>query len=191
MEAWEGPAGAPYDPSASGAPPAIPYTPPGVTGWRIAGATILTIVYFVLIGYVPFYLEQYASRYGISAPIAPAFLLGAGAVVAILSGLSVATKPTRAWGPVRVMSAGFDVIYILYLLQNPIYATSVRGFSISLTYTPILELFLIPPLIGLIAGVVTTLVDIRHPGERVQRQFPTSGSSPRPSPGNRFELART
>jgi len=161
-------------PNSPPAPP--PYQPPGISGARIAGAVSLTLLYFGLVGLLPFYLEQYAARYGISAPISPTFLLVAGAFVAILAGLSIATKPTRAWGPVRVMSAGFDLIYIFYLLQNPVYTTAIHGFAITLTYSRILELFLIPPAIGLIAGVVTTLGDIRHPYERVSFQFPQPGT---------------
>lgn len=155
------------------------YQPPGVSGARIAGAASLTLFYWALIGWVPYYLEQYATRYGLSAPISPTFLLAAGAVVAILSGLSIATKPTRAWGPVRVMSAGFDLIYIFFLLLNPVYTTTIHGFSITLTYGRILELFLIPPSIGLIAGVVTSIGDILHPWERIQLQFPQT-APPRP-----------
>ena len=164
--------GIPYAPGATGAPATEWYQPPGVSGARIAGAVSLTILYFGLVGLLPYYLEQYAARYGLSAPIDPVFLLAAGAIVAILAGLSIATKPTRAWGPVRVMSAGFDLIYIFYLLQNPVYATTIHGFMISLTYSRILELFLIPPGIGLLAGVVTSIGDIRHPWERIQLQFP-------------------
>ncbi|MGC2290014.1 MAG: hypothetical protein WA688_09195 [Thermoplasmata archaeon] len=153
--------------------PAPPYEPPGVSGARIAGAVSLTLLYFGLVALLPYYLEQYAAKYGLSAPIDPTFLLIAGAIVALLAGLSVATKPTRAWGPVRVMSAGFDLIYIFYLLQNPVYATTIHGFTIVLTYSRILELFLIPPAIGLLAGVVTAIGDIRHPWERIQLQFPS------------------
>jgi hypothetical protein len=165
----------PYYPRARGAATVPPYQPPGVSGARIAGAISLTLLYFGLVALLPYYLEEYAARYGISAPIAPDFLLVAGAIVAILAGLSIATKPTRAWGPVRVMSAGFDLIYIFYLLQSPVYTTAIHGFAITLTYGRILELFLIPPAIGLLAGVVTTIGDIRHPWERVSFQFPQLG----------------
>jgi len=167
-----------YDPSTPSAAEEVPYQPPEVSGARIAGAVSLTLLYFGLVGLLPYYLEQYASRYGLAAPIAPGFLLVAGAIVAILAGLSIATKPTRAWGPVRVMSAGFDLIYIFYLLQNPVYTTAIHGFAISLTYSRILELFLIPPAIGLLAGVVTTIGDIRRPYERVSFQFPQPGPQP-------------
>jgi hypothetical protein len=172
--------GAQFSPPAPSAPAAAsraarfePYHPPGVSGARIAGAVCLTLLYFGLVGLLPYYLEQYAAKYGLSAPINPTFLLVAGALVSVLAGLSIATKPTRAWGPVRVMSAGFDLIYILYLLQNPIYATTIHGFTIVLTYSRILELFLIPPGIGLLAGVVTSIGDILHPWERLQLQFPS------------------
>ena len=163
----------------SGAPRVPPYQPPGVSGARIAGAVSLTLLYFGLVGLLPYYLEQYAAKYGLSAPINPTFLLVAGAIVSVLAGLSIATKPTRAWGPVRVMSAGFDLIYIFYLLQNPVYATTIHGFTISLTYSRILELFLIPPGIGLLAGVVTSIGDILHPWERIQLQFPSPSYPPR------------
>jgi hypothetical protein len=162
----------------------VPYQPPGISGARIAGAVSLTLLYFGLIALLPYYLEQYAGRYGLKAPIAPAFLLLAGAAVAVLAGLSIATKPTRAWGPVRVMSAGFDLIYIFYLLQNPVYSTTIHGFTITLAYTRILELFLIPPAIGLLAGVLTSIGDIRHPWERIQLQFPRKPpAAPRPGYG--------
>jgi hypothetical protein len=159
-------------PASPAAPRYVVYQPPGVSGARIAGAISLTLFYFGLVGLLPYYLEQYAGKYGLASPIAPAVLLIAGAIVAGLAGLSIATKPTRAWGPVRVMSAGFDLIYIFYLLQNPVYATTIHGFTIILTYSRILELFLIPPAIGLLAGVVTSIGDIRHPWERIQLQFP-------------------
>jgi hypothetical protein len=155
-------------------PPVAPYEPPGVSGARIAGAISLSLVYFGLVALLPYYLEQYAAKYGLSAPISPTFLLVAGGIVAILAGLSIATKPTRAWGPVRVMSAGFDLIYIVFLLQNPVYATTIHGFTIALTYSRILELFLIPPGIGLLAGIVTSIGDIVHPWERIQLQFPAN-----------------
>jgi hypothetical protein len=171
--------GAQFSPSASpslaaaaAAPRYVRYQPPGVSAARVAGAVSLTLVYFGLVALLPYYLEQYAAKYGLSAPIQPDFLLVAGAIVAILAGLSIATKPTRAWGPVRVMSAGFDLIYIFYLLQNPVYATTIHGFMIALTYSRILELFLIPPAIALLAGIVTAIGDIRHPWERIQLQFP-------------------
>ena len=145
----------------------------------MVGATCLALFYFGLVGLLPYYLEQYAMRYGLSAPIDPRVLLAAGALLAVLAGLSVATKPTRAWGPVRVMSTGFDLIYLLYLLQNPVYATTIHGFAITFTYARILELFLIPPAIGLIAGVVTSIGDLRYPWERIQRQFPPKASAAR------------
>lgn len=157
-----------------GAAIATPYQPPGVSGGRIAGAVFLTLVYFGFVALLPYYLELYAGRYGLNAPIEPAFLLVAGGAVAVLAGLSFATKPTRAWGPVRVLAAGVDIIYIVYLLQNPVYSTTFHGFAITLTYTRILELFLIPPLIGFLAGVVTSIGDIRHPWERIQLQFPSN-----------------
>jgi hypothetical protein len=161
------------DPAGTTEPPRyFRYLPPGVSGARIVGAVFLTLLYFGFVALLPYYLEQYAATYGLSAPIQPDFLLIAGAIVAILAGLSVATKPTRAWGPVRVMSAGFDLIYIFYLLQNPVYATTIHGFMITLSYSRILELFLIPPAIGLLAGIVTSIGDIRHPWERIQLQFP-------------------
>ncbi|MFZ0831069.1 MAG: hypothetical protein WCB18_01660 [Thermoplasmata archaeon] len=168
----------PYDFSAVNNPEESGYQPPGASAARIAGAVSLTLLYFGLVGLLPYYLEQYAAQYGLSAAIAPGFLLVAGAIVAILAGLSIATKPTRAWGPVRVMSAGFDLIYIFYLLQNPVYTTAIHGFAITLTYSRILELFLIPPAIGLLAGVVTTIGDIRRPYERVSFQFPQPGPQP-------------
>jgi hypothetical protein len=176
------PPSAPTTVGGPAAPRYVVYQPPGISGARIAGAISLTLVYFGLVGLLPYYLEQYAAKYGLSAPIEPAFLLVAGGIVAILAGLSIATKPTRAWGPVRVMSAGFDLIYIFYLLQNPVYATTIHGFMITLTYSRILELFLIPPAIGFLAGVVTSIGDIRHPWERIQLQFPPK-YVPAPSPG--------
>lgn len=168
--------GAPEDPTARpprNALPFAPYQPPGVSGARISGALGLTLLYFGLVAVLPYYLEAYAAQFGLSAPIPPDFLLVAGGIVAVLAGLSVATKPTRGWGPVRVMSAGFDLIYIAYLLQNPVYTATIHGFTLSLTYSRILELFLIPPAIGLLAGVVTTIGDIVHPWERIQLQFPS------------------
>jgi hypothetical protein len=172
----------PATPSGPSPPPqSMPYQPPGVSGARIAGAVSLTLLYFGLVGILPYYLEQYAAKYGLSAPINPTFLLVAGAIVSVLAGLSIATKPTRAWGPVRVMSAGFDLIYIFYLLQNPVYATTIHGFTITLTYSRILELFLIPPAIGLLAAVVTSIGDILHPWERIQLQFPSKSYPSRAS----------
>jgi hypothetical protein len=172
----------PTPPASSNVPRFEPYQPPGVSGARIAGAVSLTLLYFGLVGLLPYYLEQYAAQYGLSAPINPTFLIVAGAIVSVLAGLSIATKPTRAWGPVRVMSAGFDLIYIFYLLLNPVYATTIHGFTLTLTYSRILELFLIPPAIGLLAGIVTSIGDILHPWERIQIQFP-SKRYPAPSGG--------
>jgi hypothetical protein len=57
-------------------------------------------------------------------------------------------------------------------LQHPMYTATIHGFMITLTYARILELFLIPPAIALIAGLVTTIGDVAHPWERIQLQFP-------------------
>lgn len=165
--------------SPTGRLPAPPYRPPGVSPMRIVGAILLTIAFFGLVALLPYYLEQYGRSLGLAVPVNPDFLLAAGAVVAVLAGLSVVTKPTRVWGPVRMLSAGFDLAYLLFLLQHPVYATAFQGFSITFTYGSILELFLIPPAIGLLAGVVTTIGDLRHPWERIQLQFPARGSTGR------------
>lgn len=177
------PSAAGFSTEPGGGPPPtalfVPYRPPGVSGARIVGAIGVMLVYFGLVGLLPYYLEQFAVRYGVPAPVNPTFVLLAGAAVAFLAGLSIATKPTRAWGPVRVLAAGFDIVYIFYLLQNPVFSTTIHGFTITLTYARILELFLIPPAIGLLAGVVTSIGDIRHPWERIQLQFPAKRSPQR------------
>ncbi len=144
-----------------------------LTAWRIAGGVVLTALAFLAIGYAPYAVETYAAaQFGVPPPINPGFLLGAGAFVAILAGASFAAKPTRAWGPVRIVSAAVSLAYLGFLLQSPVYSLSLHAFSFSVAYGRILELFLIPPIIGLGAGIVTTIGDFRHPGERTRIMFP-------------------
>lgn len=146
---------------------------PGVSGARIAGAVLLAIGYFALIGYGPYVVEQYLAAHGIGPVVPPEFLLLAGAVIAIVAGASVATKPTRAWGPVRMLSGTVAIVYLLYLLRSPAYHVTVHAVSLSVSYPFVLELFLIPPVFTLAAGAVTTAGDARYPEERIRLQFPS------------------
>ncbi len=144
-----------------------------LTGWRIAGGVILTALAFLAIGYAPYAAETYAAaQFGVPPPINPGFLLGAGAIVAVLAGASFTAKPTRAWGPIRIVSSVVSLAYLGVLLRSPVYSLSLHSFSFSVTYGRILELFLIPPIIGLVAGIVTTIGDYRHPSERARIMFP-------------------
>ena len=97
----------------------------------------------------------------------------AGVVLAILGMARYVAKPTRAFGPVCIAASGAG---ILYLLSFAPYASAMitlgSGGSIAITYGTLLMLAAIIPAFGLAAGVVTTVEDVRNPGERLPFDYP-------------------
>jgi hypothetical protein len=145
--------------------------PPTVTGARLVGAGFVAFAYFILIGLVPYYAELFAARLGLGAPVDPSVLLFFGALLAVLTGVAFALKPTNAWGPACITVALVGLGYLAYLLQHPAFVVTFSHFGVAITYRDLLELLLIPPFISLVAGIVTTVEDVRNPGERARIMF--------------------
>lgn len=144
---------------------------PAISTLRLVGGILLAMGTFVLLGLVPYFVEVYVGRFGVSPPIAPPLLLSVGGLLALLTGASFVLKPTSAWGPSCVILSVAGIAYLLYLVQSPVYSITFSHVAITITYSTLLWLLLLVPVLGLAAGLVATIEDWRHPGERARIMF--------------------
>lgn len=144
-------------------------------GYRILGGTArLVLLLIVLVG-IPSAALAYVGSFGIPLPVSIATVVGAGGVIAVLSTAKYIARPTRGYGPLSVATSLASLGYLVVLGLNATYRIGVPGHaaSISVSYLWLVDLLLLVPAIGLIAGVVTTLEDARRPGERLAYDYPT------------------
>jgi len=143
-------------------------------GYRILVAALLLIPSFFLLVALPVAALTFVNSRGIALPISIVavivwgfLLLGVGTARSIL-------KPTRAYGPLSVAASLVSLLYLLYLITLSPYRFVVPGGSASIAagYSMFLELVMIVPAIGLVAGLLTTVEDARAPKERLPFDYP-------------------
>lgn len=172
-------AAAPTPVAVGSLPPAAPRPAPRARipslGRRIAIGSLRLIPSLLVYVVIPVIgLTQLRSSFGVSSGL-PIVALGvAGVVLAILGAARYILRPTRGYGPVSML---YSAAGILYLLSFAPLASSTVAFganTITLVYGQLLVYAAIVPVFGLAAGAVTTVEDVRHPGERLPYDFPAT-----------------
>jgi hypothetical protein len=159
--------------------PAEPRTHAGMAqipslGYRIlAGGARLVPLVVVLIGLPVAGLNYLASRQ-ISLPVSVATVTAYGIAISALSTARYIVKPTRAYGPVSMATSAVAFAYLFTLWLQATYRISVpnSAVSISVGFVELVDLLLLVPALALLAGLLTSVEDLRSPTERLPFDFP-------------------
>ncbi len=152
---------------------AIGYQLPSL-GYRIlVGGLRLVPLLILLVGLPDAALAYLASR-GISLPVSVVTVTIAGSVISVLATARYIFRPSRAYGPISAATSGVTLVYLLVLWAGATYHIAVPATSVVLTidYAKLIALLVLVPAIALGAAIVTTIEDLRHPGERLPFDFP-------------------
>ena len=167
--------------SAAGAPAAVASPTPEAAGYRIPSlayriivAALRLILSFVLFVGLPVALLAYVHSRGINIPISIAAVTAWGIVLLSLSAARYVLKPTVAYGPLSILLSAVFFAYLYYLVTLSPYRFVIPGGSATVAagYSMFLEILMIVPVVGMIAGILTTIEDISSPKERLPFDYP-------------------
>ncbi len=140
---------------------------------RFAVSVALFVVALVVIAYLPYELLRRLEGTAVSIAVTPFEVLAVGAAMSLLLALRYLAKPTVAYGPMAMLTAAAGIAYLFWLAARATVAVVPgHGVGITVTYGTVLELLAVAPLLSLLAAVVTTIEDLRHPGERLRFDYP-------------------
>ena len=169
--------------SAGPAPTASPTGPPVASppgyvvpslGWRILAGGLRLIGLMVLLIGLPVALLTFLSTHGIEPPVPIRLVEYAGIAITLLVTLRYILKPTAAYGPLAIATAGVGLLYLYLILVNAVYVIAVGsvGLSISIDYARLILLLMIGPVLALGAGILIAIEDARAPQERLPFDYP-------------------
>lgn len=167
------PAAAPPAPATAPTPEVVGYNVPSL-GYRIVIAALRLIPLFFLLIALPVGVLTFVGSHGIAVPISTTAVEVYGfLVIAILTARYV-LKPTAAYGPLSVTASLVSLLFLYYALSLSPYRLVVPGgsASIEIGFALFLELLMIIPALGVVAGVLTTIEDVRSPRERLPFDYP-------------------
>jgi hypothetical protein len=143
-------------------------------GWRILGGALRLIPLVVVLIGVPVAILTFLQAHGIALPIPIPTVEFLGIVITILVVARYILKPTGAFGPLAIATAGITIIYLYVILVDATYHLSIpgSGVTISIGYGSLILLLLIVPALALAAGALTLVEDAVAPGERLPFDFP-------------------
>jgi hypothetical protein len=137
-------------------------------GLGIVVGFLLAVAFVAL----PYVVLSGLGRFGLQPALDSRTVLWAGAILAGLGAARYVLKPSRAYGPSSIAYALGWIAYLAWLIaQSPI-AFTFRGATISLGYGTFLLAAMVVPVLGLVAGFVTTIEDAAYPGDRLPFDFP-------------------
>ncbi len=178
VAAWNAPAPPEFfrPPGGDGASDQFPAAAPTVRipslSRRIAFGALRLLPLLALYVVFPYLGFQGLTQYGLveGLPLSQVLFFGVG--LAILSTAAYVARPTRAFGPLSTASSLAKVAYLLYFAGFAWAAVSVSTATVRLDFGTLLELLALVPAFGVAAGVLTTVQDVRHPGERLRFDYP-------------------
>jgi hypothetical protein len=143
-------------------------------GYRVlAGALRLVPLVILLVG-LPVAVLTYLASHQISLPVSIATVTIFGIAIAALSTARYISKPTPAYGPLSMATSAVTLAYLFTLWLQATYRIAVpnSAVTISIGYVELIDLLLLIPALGLIAGMITTVEDLRSPTERLPFAYP-------------------
>ncbi len=158
---------------ASVGPPAGTYQIPSL-GWRILGGALRLIPLVLFLVGIPVAILTFLAAHGIQGPIPILTVELFGIVLTALIVARYIAKPTAAYGPLSIGTAGVTILYLYLFLVDATYQLSIpnAGVTITLGYTDLVLLLIIVPALTLVAGVLTLAEDASAPRERWPFDFP-------------------
>ena len=163
------PAPAPTTPT----PEALGYRIPSLA-YRILVAALRLILSFVVFVAIPVAVLAYVHSRGVAIPISIAAVTTWGVLLLVLTAARYILKPTVAYGPLSIAVSGVFFAYLYYLVLLSPYRFVIPGGSASVAagYSEFLEILMIVPAVEILAGILTTVEDAVHPGERLPFDYP-------------------
>ena len=166
----------------SSAAPAPPTSPtPGYLGYRvpplgyriIISGLYLVPAIVVLVG-LPVAALGFLQTHNVALPVSIETVSLFGFAIAILIAVRYVVKPTKLFGPVSIAVSAVGLLYLVLLYLSATYTFSLpnANVAIEVTYVRLIELLMLVPVLTILAGVVTTVEDLRAPGERLPFDFP-------------------
>jgi hypothetical protein len=167
VQEWRPPA------TGSETPTAPLYRTPSWAFRSVIGGIRLIFLLILLVA-LPVGAINFLHSFKIPFPISVQTEILYGVTISVLLTARYMLRPTRAYGPICVATALVTIAFFLLLLSLSPYVLSIpnTSASISLGFALLLLLLLIVPALSLIAGVVTTVEDVRRPTERLAIEFP-------------------
>jgi hypothetical protein len=143
-------------------------------GYRILVAALRLILSFVVFVALPVAVLAYVHSRGLAIPVSIAAVTTWGLILLVLTAARYILKPTVAYGPLSIAVAAVFFAYLYYLVLLSPYRFVLPGGSASIAagYSEFLELLMIVPAVEIIAGILTTIEDAVHPGERLPFDYP-------------------
>jgi hypothetical protein len=152
--------------------PAPPYRLPSI-GRRIAVTVLWLVPLLIVLVAAPAYALQRLTVLGVSTPVPLALVAGGGTTLSVLSAARRGLRPSRLFGPVSVAASAAALGYLIGLSTNARFSVPFgSGISVTLGFSQLLSLLLVPVALSLVAGVVTTFEDAFRPRERLPYDFP-------------------
>ena len=142
--------------------------------YRILVAALRLILSFVVFVALPVAVLAYVHSRGVAIPISIAAVTTWGVLLLVLTAARYILKPTVAYGPLSIAVSGVFFAYLYYLVLLSPYRFVIPGGSASVAagYSEFLEILMIVPAVEILAGILTTVEDAVHPGERLPFDYP-------------------
>lgn len=143
-------------------------------GYRILAGGLRLIPLLVLLVGVPDAALSYLAARGVALPVSVLTVTAGGIAISILVTARYILRPTRAYGPLSVLTSGVTLAYLFVLWLGATYHVGVPDSSVVLTigYAKLIAWLFLVPALALVAGLITTVEDLASPGERLPFDFP-------------------
>ncbi|MHB1434892.1 MAG: hypothetical protein ACYCPN_01080 [Thermoplasmata archaeon] len=139
---------------------------------RIAAGAAVAIAVAVGSGYIPYYLLTHLKPASVGFGVAATLPLLLGIAIGLLEGAATALKPTRLYGPLSILSALVGIGYLYVIFQNSTIHVVVSSGGLSIGFGLLILLLILITGLSMTAGIVTTVEDLAHQGERLPFDYP-------------------
>jgi hypothetical protein len=139
---------------------------------RIVAGASTAIAVALVSGYLPYYLLTTLKPSSVGFGVAATFPLILGIVIGLLEGLATALRPTRAYGPIAIASSLAGIGYLYVIFQNSTIHVAVNSGGLAIGFGLFILLLILVTGVSMVSGVVTTIEDFIHPGERLPFDYP-------------------
>ena len=143
-------------------------------GHRLTIGLLQFFLLVIALVVIPVAMLGYLQSLAITLPVSVTVEVAYGLALSVLLAARYVVRPTRAYGPVSMAVAAVTIVFFVTLIIQATYRFNVpqTTVAISIVYVRFFELLLLVPVFSLLAGLVTTIEDIRSPTERLPFDYP-------------------
>ena len=140
---------------------------------RLIVATIMLVPLLIFWVGLPTAALSELGSHGVNSSLGIQTVSIAGVLLSFLAAARYVVRPTRAFGPVAFLAGIAASAYLLAIVPYATLSLTIGGsLNLTLDYGPALLLLAIVPAFAAAAGLVTTIEDGLHPGERLMFDYP-------------------